>query len=102
QSQGLPKGRNPCQRDADVTGFGVFDKVLLLELEECEGMASWEQALIEAVSRVSGGENPIQNIDHEAKVIEINRDARIDPSFLRTIERMVEELGIGYRVEQLS
>jgi hypothetical protein len=30
------------------------------------------------------------------------RDARIDPSTLRSIERAVEELGIGYRVEQLS
>jgi hypothetical protein len=85
-----------------VTGFGVSDKVLLLELEECVGMASWEQALIEAVTQVAGGENPIQNIDHEAKVIEIKRDARIESSTLRNIERAVEELGIGYRVEQLS
>jgi hypothetical protein len=85
-----------------VTGFGVSDKVLLLWLEECEGMASWEQALIEAVSQVAGGENPIQHIDHEAKVIEIKRDARIESSTLRSIERAVEELGIGYRVEQLS
>jgi hypothetical protein len=65
-------------------------------------MASWEQALIEAVSQVAGGENPIQNIDHEAQVIELKRDARIDPSILRSIERAVEELGIGYRVEQLT
>jgi hypothetical protein len=65
-------------------------------------MASWEQALIEAVTRASGGGNPIQNIDHEARVIEIKRDARIDPSILRSIERAVEELGIGYRVEQLT
>jgi hypothetical protein len=85
-----------------VTGFGVSDKVLPLELEECEGMASWEQALIEAASQVTGGENPIQKIDHEAKVIELKRDARIDPSILRSIERAVEELGIGYRVEQLT
>jgi hypothetical protein len=85
-----------------VTGFGVSDKVLLLELEECVGMASWEQVLIEAVSQVAGGENPIQNIDHEAQVIELKRDARIDPSILRSIERAVEELGIGYRVEQLT
>jgi hypothetical protein len=85
-----------------VTAFGVSDKVLLLELEECEGMASWEQALIEAVTQVAGGENPIQHIDHEAKVIEIKRDARIESSTLRNIERAVEELGIGYRVEQLS
>jgi hypothetical protein len=65
-------------------------------------MASWEQALIEAVSQVAGGENPIQNIDHEAQVIELKRDASIDPSILRSIERAVEELGIGYRVEQLT
>jgi hypothetical protein len=65
-------------------------------------MASWEQALIAAVARVAGGENPIQNIDHEAKVIEIKRDARVDPSTLRGIEQVVEELGIGYRVEQLT
>jgi hypothetical protein len=88
-----------------VTGSrGVIfsDKVVLLELEECEEMASWEQALIEAVTQVAGGENPIQNIDHEAKVIEIKPDARVEPSTLQNIERAVEELGIGYRVEQLS
>jgi hypothetical protein len=65
-------------------------------------MASWEQALIEAATQAAGGENPIQNIDHEAKVIEIKRNARIGPSTLRSIERAVRELGIGYRVEQLS
>ena len=65
-------------------------------------MASWEQALIEAMTQVAGGENPIQNIDHEAKVIEIKRDVRIEPSTLRGIEQVVEELGIGYRVEQLT
>jgi hypothetical protein len=65
-------------------------------------MASWEQALTEAVTQVAGGVNPIQNIDHEAKVIEIKRDARIEPSTLRGIEQVVEELGIGYRVEQLT
>jgi hypothetical protein len=65
-------------------------------------MASWEQALMAAVTQVTGGENPIQNIDHEAKVIEIKRDARIEPSVLRRIEQAVEELGIGYRVEQLT
>jgi predicted Ser/Thr protein kinase len=65
-------------------------------------MASWEQALIEAMTRVAGREDPIQNIDHEAKVIQIKRDARIDPAILRGIEQAVEELGIGYRVEQLT
>jgi predicted Ser/Thr protein kinase len=65
-------------------------------------MASWEQALIAAVTQVAGGENPIQNIDHEAKVIEIKRDARVDPAVLRGTEQVVEELGIGYRVEQLT
>jgi hypothetical protein len=65
-------------------------------------MASWEQALIAAVTQVAGGVNPIQNIDHEAKVIEIKRDARIEPSVLRRIEQTVEELGISYRVEQLT
>jgi hypothetical protein len=65
-------------------------------------MASWEQALIAAVTQVAGGVNPIQNIDHEAKVIEIKRDVRIEPSTLRGIEQAVEELGIGYRVEQLT
>jgi len=78
------------------------DKVLLLELEECDEMASWEQALIEAATQAAGGENPIQNINHEAKVIEIKRDARIEASTLRNIERGVEGLGIDYRVEQLS
>ena len=65
-------------------------------------MASWEQALIAAVTQVAGGVNPIQSIDHEAKVIEIKRDVRIEPSTLRGIEQVVEELGIGYRVEQLT
>jgi hypothetical protein len=65
-------------------------------------MASWEQALIAAVTQVAGGVNPIQNIDHETKVIEIKRDVRIEPSTLRGIEQVVEELGIGYRVEQLT
>jgi hypothetical protein len=65
-------------------------------------MASWEQALIAAVTQVAGGVNPIQNIDHEAKVIEIKRDVRIEPSTSRGIEQVVEELGIGYRVEQLT
>jgi hypothetical protein len=65
-------------------------------------MASWEQALIAAVTQVAGGENPIQNIDHEAKVIQIKRDARIERSILRRIEQAVEEIGIGYSVEQLT
>ncbi len=65
-------------------------------------MASWEPALIAAVTRAVGGENPIQNIDHEAKVIEIKRDARVEPSTLRAIEQAVEQLGIGYRVEQVT
>ncbi len=63
-------------------------------------MASWEPALIEAVTRALG-ENPIENIDHGAKVIEIKRDARVEPSVLRDIEREIGKLGIGYRVEQL-
>ena len=58
--------------------------------------------MIAAVTQAVGGENPIQNIDHEAKVIEIKRDARVGPSTLRRIEQAVEELGIGYRIEQLS
>jgi len=65
-------------------------------------MASWEQTLIAAVTLAAGGENPIQGIDHEAKVIEIKRDARVGPSTLRRIEQAVKELGIGYRVEQLT
>ena len=65
-------------------------------------MAYWEQTLITAVTRAAGGENPIQNIDHEAKVIEIKQDARVEPSVLRRIEEAVEELRIGYRVEQLT
>ena len=65
-------------------------------------MASWEQDLIEVMTRIAGGANPIQNIDHEAKVIQIKRDARIEPSVLRRIEQAVEELGISYRVEQLT
>ncbi len=65
-------------------------------------MAGWEQTLIAAVTQAAGGENPIQNIDHEAKVIEIKRDARVEPSALRRIEEAVEELGIGYLVEQLT
>ena len=65
-------------------------------------MASWEQGLIAAATRAAGGENPIQNINHEVKVIEIKHDARVEPSILRRIEQAVEELGIGYRVEQLT
>ena len=65
-------------------------------------MVSWEQALIAAMTRVAGGGNPIQNIDHETKVIEIKRAARIEPSVLTRIEQAVEELGISYRVEQLT
>ena len=65
-------------------------------------MASWEPALVAAITRAVGGENPIENIDHEAKVIEIKRDARVEPSVLRDIERVVGKLGIGYRIEQLS
>ncbi len=65
-------------------------------------MASWEPALVAAITRAVGGENPIENIDHEAKVIEIKRDARVEPFVLRDIEREVGKLGIGYRIEQLS
>ena len=65
-------------------------------------MVGWEHTLIAAVTRAAGGENPIQNIDHEAKVIEIKRDARVEPSALMRIEEAVEELRIGYRVEQLT
>ena len=65
-------------------------------------MASWEQALIGAATQAAGGENPIENIDHAAKVIEIKRDAPVGPTVLRAIERAVEELGIGYRVEQFN
>jgi hypothetical protein len=85
-----------------VTDSLVPDKVVALELEEPLVMASWERALVEAATQAAGGENPIENIDHESKVIEIKRDARIEPSVLRAIERAVEELGIGYRVEQLG
>ncbi len=53
-------------------------------------MASWEEALIAAATRAAGGENPIQNINHEVKVIEIKRDARVEPSILRRIEQAVE------------
>jgi hypothetical protein len=65
-------------------------------------MASWEQALIEAATEVAGGENPIENIDHQARVIEIKADAKVEPSTLRNIEQAVQDLGIGYRVVQLS
>jgi hypothetical protein len=85
-----------------VTDLRVSDKVLLLELEEPQEMASWERALIEAATQAAGGENPIENIDHAAKVIEIKRDARVEPPVMRAIERAVEELGIGYTVEQLN
>jgi hypothetical protein len=40
-------------------------------------MASWERALVEAATQAAGGENPIENIDHEARVIEIKRDAPV-------------------------
>jgi len=63
-------------------------------------MASWESNLIEAVTRAVC-ENPIENIEHEAKVIEIKRDARVEPSVLRDIEREIWKLGIGHRIEQL-
>ncbi len=69
---------------------------------EVKQMASWEPALIAAIAKATGGENPIETIDHQAKVIEIKRDARVDAAVLRSIERAVEALGIGYRVEQLS
>ena len=46
-------------------------------------MASWEPALVAAITRAVGGDNPIERIDHEAKVIEIKRDARVGPSVLR-------------------
>ena len=36
-------------------------------------MASWEPALVAAKTRAVGGENPIETINHEAKVIEIKR-----------------------------
>ncbi len=65
-------------------------------------MASWEPALVAAITRAVGGENPIENIDHEAKVIEIKRDAKVEPSVLRDIEREIGKLGIGYRIEQLG
>ena len=65
-------------------------------------MASWEPAFIAAMTQVAGGENPIERIDHEAKVIEIKRDARVEPHTLRRIEQAVEELGIGYRMEQVT
>ncbi len=65
-------------------------------------MASWEPALVAAITRAVGGENPIETIDHEAKVIEIKRDARVEPSVLRNIEQEVGKLGIGYRIEQLG
>ena len=48
-------------------------------------MASWEPTLVAAITRAAGGENPIEKIDHEAKVIEIKRDARVDPSFVISV-----------------
>jgi hypothetical protein len=69
--------------------------------KEVRLMASWEPSLVEAITRAVGGENPIETIDHEAKVIEIKRDARVEPSVLRDIEREIRKLGIGYRIEQL-
>ncbi len=65
-------------------------------------MENWEPPLVEAITRAVGGENPIETIDHEAKVIEIKRDAKVEPSVLREIEREVGTLGIGYRIEQLT
>ena len=65
-------------------------------------MASWEPALVEAITRAMGGENPIETIDHKAKVIEIKRDAKVEPYVLREMEQEVGKLGIGYRIEQLG
>ena len=65
-------------------------------------LASWEPVLVAALTRAVGGENPIETIEHEAKVIEIKRDAKVEPSVLREIERGVGTLGIGYRIEQLG
>ena len=65
-------------------------------------MENWEPALVEAITRAVGGENPIETIDHEAKVIAIKRDAKVEPSVLREIEREGGTLGIGYRIEQLT
>ena len=65
-------------------------------------MASWESGLVAAITRLVGGENPVEKIDHEAKVVEIKRDARVEPSVLRRIEQEVRRVGINYRVEQLT
>jgi len=40
---------------------------------------------------------PPKVIDHEAKVVEMRRDARIELSILRTIERTVKRRGIPGR-----
>jgi len=65
-------------------------------------MASWEPGLVAAITRLVGGENPVEKIDHVAKVIEIKRDARVEPFVLRRIEQEIKRVGIGYRVVQLT
>lgn len=89
-------------RIVGVTDFWVSDEVLPVKLEESQKMVSRERALSEAAIQAAGGENPVENIDHEAKVVETKRSARVEPSPLRSFERAVWVLGIGYRVEQLS
>ena len=60
----------------------------LIERPKTSWHAGWEQTLIAAVTLAAGGENPIQNIDHEAKVIEIkaaNKDAVLVPFMISMI-----------------
>jgi hypothetical protein len=63
-------------------------------------MASWEPALRAAVRQLTGGQDIIERIDHDQKVIEIKLDV-IDPSLLRGIEEAVNPAP-DYRVEQLT
>ena len=64
-------------------------------------MENWEPALRAAVRQLTGGQDIIERIDHDEKVIEIKLDVT-DPSLLRGIEAAVDQVAPGYRVEQLT
>jgi hypothetical protein len=64
-------------------------------------MENWEPALRAAVRQLTGGEDIIERIDHDDKVIEIKLDV-IEPSLLRGVEEAVNQVAPGYRVEQLT
>ena len=65
-------------------------------------MASWERGLIAELTRLAGGENPVEKIDYEGKLIVIKSDARLEPEVLRWADQEVSRVAAGYRVVQLT